>query len=101
MGALLAVRGSLLPGLMLIAAASFILFRIRASRRSAHTADAPNASMEAKEAYEVLGLSPGASEDDIRRAHRELMQKLHPDHGGTSYLATKLNQARDLLLTEK
>lgn len=52
------------------------------------------------EAYEVLGLKPGASADDVRAAHRELMKGVHPDHGGSSYLAAKINQARDLLLKQ-
>ena len=52
------------------------------------------------EAYAVLGLKPGASDDDIKAAHRELMKGVHPDHGGSSYLASKINAARDLLLRQ-
>jgi len=55
--------------------------------------------MTRAEAFEVLGLKPGASEDEIRAAHRRLMQAAHPDHGGSDWLAARVNLARDVLLS--
>lgn len=50
------------------------------------------------EAYQVLGLKPGATESEIRDAHHRLMKAAHPDHGGSDWLATRINEARDILL---
>ena len=54
--------------------------------------------MTREEAWQVLGLRPGASVADIRAAHRRLMRGAHPDTGGSDWLAARINQARDILL---
>ena len=51
-----------------------------------------------EEAWRVLGLGPGASAEDIKTAHRRIIEQIHPDRGGTDYLAAKVNLARDFLL---
>lgn len=57
-------------------------------------------AMRESEALEVLGLEPGASPEEVRRAYRQMMQKLHPDHGGSDWVAAKLNEAKRVLIGE-
>jgi hypothetical protein len=66
--------------------------------RSGAGARSTSGDMSVEEAYAILGLSAGADAEAIKEAHRRLMVKLHPDHGGSDYLATKINRARDVLL---
>jgi hypothetical protein len=61
------------------------------------TGSTPSGKMSRTEALSVLGLKEGATPDDIRAAHRRLMKEFHPDHGGSDYLAAKINQAKDVL----
>ncbi len=56
--------------------------------------------MTKEEAYKVLGLEFVAPAADVRKAHRCLMQRLHPDIGGSSFLAARINEAKDVLLSD-
>jgi hypothetical protein len=69
------------------------------ARRSSHETHArPDSGMSRSEAYAVLGLRPGADDEAIRAAHRKLMLKNHPDLGGSSEAAARINEAKDVLL---
>lgn len=60
--------------------------------------DGMSGAMTRSDAYAILGLEEGASEEQVIAAHGRLIQRLHPDRGGSTFLAAKINQARDLLL---
>ena len=68
------------------------------NERSTHQKPIHNRSMTEEQAYNILGLENTATQEDIIDAHRRLMQKIHPDRGGTDFLASQINQAKDLLL---
>ena len=72
--------------------------RWREAEQGHHAGRAGKSGLDQAEALEILGLEPGATRKDIIAAHRRLMQKVHPDRGGSDYLAAKINQAKDLLL---
>jgi hypothetical protein len=73
-------------------------WRERAETGSGAAGRAASGAMSRDEAWRVLGLQPGAGEEQIREAHRRLMLANHPDRGGSTYLAAQINQAKDVLL---
>lgn len=89
------LAGALVPALL----ATLLRWRPRA--RSGSGTGAPGAGdgrMTAAEALKILGLEEGANADQVREAHRRLMIRIHPDRGGSTFLAAKINEARDVLL---
>lgn len=106
-GAVLALARSVLPLLRLLPFLQGLRSGARASNPDAEAgAHGPGAQtprgrpapMTRDEALQILGLDSSANQEDVQREYRRLMKKLHPDLGGSSYLAAKINQARDALL---
>jgi preprotein translocase subunit Sec63 len=81
-----------------------LLQRLKNLQHQAHSEQmrqGKSSGMDVAEAREILGIGANASAREIRTAYRKMMQKNHPDQGGSAYLAGKINEARDILLQEK
>ena len=78
---------------------SYLAIRTRTRRSETGSTDTDH--MTQKEALKILGLKEDATREDIVHAYKRLMQKIHPDRGGSAYLAAKINQARELLVGRK
>lgn len=74
--------------------------RFDANDSARHGGPSHTSGMTKEEAYEILGLEAEASAVQIREAHRRLMQRVHPDVGGSSFLAARINEAKDVLLSK-
>jgi len=72
--------------------------RQRSSEQGNRGTARPNMKMDIAQAHDTLGTQPGASKEEIIQAHRKLVQRVHPDRGGSAYLTQQINLARDVLL---
>ena len=105
LGGLLTIRGLAVAGIPMIGAALGFLgvaMGRKPTQSSGAGASTPPAStgMSEAEARAILGVEPDADEETIRKAHRAMMKKVHPDQGGSDALAAKVQEARDVLLKD-
>lgn len=100
MGVALAFLGRLLPVVLRYAPQLHRLWQQFGSAKQNQQSrpQSPRGDMTKAQALEVLGLKPGANEKEIIDAHRRLISKLHPDRGGSDYLAAQINLAKKILL---
>jgi hypothetical protein len=102
LGVFLAFLARLLPALLRYAPILQRIWLMFVSSRQGHarpeTPKSNSSSMTIQQAYQVLGLKPGCTEKEIIQAHKRLMIKVHPDKGGSDFLAAQLNTAKSVLL---
>ena len=100
--ALIASLVALLPrALQLLKYLPFISRLYQQNRQHGQSSQPPprgKQAMTSEQAMEILGLKPGYTKQDVIQAHRRMMRKVHPDRGGSDYLAAQINQAKDTLL---
>jgi DnaJ-domain-containing protein 1 len=90
-----ALRGGWIPSLILVGLSAWLAQTARPARTSSNAAER---GMSLREAREILGVEESAGRSEIDAAYRRLMRRAHPDHGGSTGLASQLNAARDRLL---
>ncbi len=95
--AILLARFAKLPLATILTALPFILPYLKQAE-SAQQQASTSGGMTREEAALILGISPRATPEQVKEAHRRLITRNHPDTGGSDYLAAKINQARDVLL---
>jgi hypothetical protein len=100
-GAVVAIRGDAWVGLPLVALGLSLAFSGRVARGGFRRPPPADEPMSLSEARSILGVPDGASAAEIKAAYVRLMKRNHPDQGGTSGLASKLNAARDRLLRQR
>ena len=93
------LRGAWLPSLILIACSAWVGQRLHRPRASPH--GQASESMSVEQARSILGVAAASGPEEILAAYRRLMLRAHPDHGGSSGLASQLNAARERLLGKR
>ncbi len=97
--------GALIAGLLPFVKSAFpwllrLIPFLKTRRQQKQNSPKPSGNLSKEEAYDILGLKKGASKDEILTAHKRLMQKAHPDRGGSDWLAARINSAKETLLKD-
>ncbi len=95
---------SMLSGVLFLAGVVERIYRVKAAQQMYNASKQHNSGgdgqLSVKEALELLELDEQASEEEVKQAYKRLMKKVHPDHGGSKYFTTKLNEAKKVVLED-